>query len=115
MEIGDIITAIGLFIAYTWQLEKNTTNIDVTNVIYILIKVKIEGGASLSMSGSGVQMTTSQFAGDKSGRLTVRSSQVFQMTDERLYLPSALLTQQDSEVNLPTKIDCRAVDVIYKG
>ena len=69
----------------------------------------------MSMSGANVRLTADKFIGDKSGRLTLRKFQAFEMTDSRLYLPSGILTQQQSEISLPTKIDCRAVDVIYKG
>ena len=67
------------------------------------------------MSGVAVKLKTDEFNGDKSGRLTVRRGQSFEMAASRLYLPSALLTQQESEITLPTKIDCMAVDIVYKG
>ena len=69
----------------------------------------------MSLSGAGVHLMTTDFSGDKTGRLTVRKGQELFVDNYRLLLPSALLAQQASEVILPIKVDCRAVDSVLKG
>jgi len=79
-------------------------------------QLHILGGASLSMSGSDVQLKTAAVFGDNSGRVTVRRDQMYNVTTEdSVLLPHSLLTQRHSTVNLPPKLTCRSLDVIFKG
>ncbi|KAL4226615.1 hypothetical protein ACF0H5_014598 [Mactra antiquata] len=75
----------------------------------------ILGGASLNLDGTDMSVTVHDQLGDDTGRIKLRSSQMFESTESRVLQTFGILAQRDSYVNLPPELDCRGIDMYIKG
>ena len=79
-------------------------------------QVRVLGGGALSMTGANTELKIHSIKGDKTGRVTARQGQKYNLVQPyRVLLPHALLTQRHSETVLPPKFDCTKLDIIVRG
>ena len=81
----------------------------------LLFQVSILGGASLNMEGDYSQIVAAEVIGDNSGRATVRRTQVYMNTQNRVLQEFSILGQRESAVALPMVVNCRGIDILNKG
>lgn len=79
------------------------------------LQMDILGGASLNMDGANMNLTAHQVEGDKTGRVTLRKSQTYENTESRIQQKFGILSQRESDVNLPPEMNCRGIDMYIKG
>lgn len=80
-----------------------------------LLQLTIKGGASLEMSSNGASLYVHDTEGDNTGRVTVRVNQTMSTSLKKELLEFSVLTQRESELQLPPSITCREVDLLIKG
>jgi hypothetical protein len=56
-----------------------------------------------------------EIEGDDTGRVTLRRTQTYENTEDRVLQTIGVLSQRDSSVNLPPELDCRGIDMYIKG
>ncbi|XP_060557569.1 uncharacterized protein LOC132717977, partial [Ruditapes philippinarum] len=78
-------------------------------------KLEILGGASLNLDNANMKLTAHQVYGDDTGRVTLRRSQTYNNTQDRVLQTFGILTQRESSLNLPLELDCRGIDMYVKG
>ena len=78
-------------------------------------QLHIQGGAVLEMDGTGAVLTAHTVGGDNSGKLIVHKSQTFNATQSRALMQFGVLSHRDSDLQLPSTIDCRGIDFVIKG
>lgn len=79
-------------------------------------QVRILGGSALSMTGANTELKMHAIKGDKTGRVTARQGQKYNLVQpDRVLLPHALLTQRQSQTVLPPKLDCSKLDILIRG
>ena len=94
--------------------------VDETNqfIIYFVpfsLKLHIQGGGSLSLTGNSSGLLVHEALGDKTGRVSLRETQSLVPTMPRVLLPYALMAQRDSNVTLPPQLDCKQLHIILRG
>ena len=67
------------------------------------------------MSDSNADLFVHDIDGDNTGRVTVRPQQKFHTDLKRALMEFSVLTQRNSELQLPPSIDCRHIDLYIKG
>ena len=67
------------------------------------------------MDGTGAVLTAHTVGGDNSGKLIVHKSQRFNATQSRALMQFGVLSHRDSDLQLPSTIDCRGIDFVIKG
>ncbi|KAH3816408.1 hypothetical protein DPMN_117924 [Dreissena polymorpha] len=67
------------------------------------------------MDGTDMSLTAHEINGDDQGRINVRQTQKYENTQSRVLQTVAVLSQRDSDVNLPPELDCRGIDMYIKG
>ena len=69
----------------------------------------------LGMTDSASTMIVHSLHGDHSGLVTIRNGQRFDLTKPRTLMPTSLLALPDTDLYLPTILDCKNVDITIYG
>ena len=67
------------------------------------------------MDGKNLTLIAHDSDGDNTGRVTVKETQGYHNTLNRVLQKFSLFSQKNSEVRLPPEFDCRDVDIYVKG
>lgn len=62
-----------------------------------------------------MNLTAHEIAGDDTGRVSLRRTQTYENTESRVLQTIGILSQRESNVNLPPELDCRGIDMYIKG
>jgi hypothetical protein len=67
------------------------------------------------MTDDGAALFVHEIDGDNTGRATARRAQSIKTDLNRALMEFSVLTQRESELQLPPSIDCREIDLYIKG
>ena len=67
------------------------------------------------MTDDGAALFVHEVDGDNTGRATARRAQSIKTDLDRALMEFSVLTQRESELQLPPSIDCREIDLYIKG